>query len=148
MRYSTLILYAYLLDNDIPYKMLLELEERRRYDRRVPRCALRPFVYSSFKYLYLSKNDQALINATGHDHSSFNSLLELFQQYYKFWTMETYSGIICKKVLDDDGEPMGKERDLSAYGCLGLVLMWYRTRGSCARGLAMMFGQTSTPMYK
>ena len=25
--------------------------------------------------------------------------------------------------------------------------MWYRTKGSCARTLAVMFGQTSTPMY-
>ena len=43
---------------------------------------------------------------------------------------------------------MGKPRSLNAIGALGLVLMWYRTRGSCARGLAMLFGQTSTPMYK
>ena len=26
--------------------------------------------------------------------------------------------------------------------------MWFRTRGSCARSLAMIFGQTATPMYK
>ena len=26
--------------------------------------------------------------------------------------------------------------------------MWYRTRGSCSRGLAILFGQTSTPMYR
>ena len=37
---------------------------------------------------------------------------------------------------------------MTAEGCLGLVLMWFRTRGSCARSLAMIFGQTSTPMYK
>ncbi len=26
--------------------------------------------------------------------------------------------------------------------------MWYRTQGSCARSLAVMFGQTAIPMYK
>ena len=26
--------------------------------------------------------------------------------------------------------------------------MWFRTRASCARGLALAFGQTSTPLYK
>ena len=39
-------------------------------------------------------------------------------------------------------------RDMKARGALGLVLMWYRTKGSCARSLALMFGQTSTPMYR
>lgn len=46
-----------------------------------------------------------------------------------------------------DGKLYGRKRDLSAVGCLGLVLMWYHTRGSCARLLALIFGQSSTPMY-
>ena len=37
---------------------------------------------------------------------------------------------------------------MTAVGCLGLVLTWYRTRGLCARSLALHFGQTSTPMYR
>ena len=56
--------------------------------------------------------------------------------------------IIRLKKVDIDGVPMGRNRDMTACGCLGLILMWYRTRGSCSRGLAMMFGQTSTPMYQ
>ena len=50
--------------------------------------------------------------------------------------------------MDKNGKVLGMKRDLTAEGCLGLVLMWYRTRGSCARSLAIHFGQTSTPMYK
>ena len=42
---------------------------------------------------------------------------------------------------------MGRDRDMTACGCPGLVLMWYRTRGSSARGLDLMFGQTSSPLY-
>ena len=36
---------------------------------------------------------------------------------------------------------------MSPVGCLGLVLMWYRTTGACTRNLALHFGQTSSPMY-
>ena len=50
--------------------------------------------------------------------------------------------------MDKNGNVLGMKRDMTAEGCLGLILMWYRTRGSCARSLAMHFGQTSTPMYK
>ena len=41
-----------------------------------------------------------------------------------------------------------EDNEICAVGGLGLVLMWYRTKGSCARGLALLFGQTSTPLYR
>ena len=43
---------------------------------------------------------------------------------------------------------LGKPRQLDAIGGLGLVLTWYRTRGAVSRLLALVFGQTSTPLYK
>ena len=129
------------------YKKWLSEEDRRRRDRRIPRSALRMWNFSSFRYLYLSGNNQALINATGHDHASFNKLLKLFEKTYLYWTWDRKRLIICRKVLDINGYPCGRHRDLSPIGCLGLVLMWYRTRGSCARSLSLMFGQTSTVLY-
>ena len=42
----------------------------------------------------------------------------------------------------------GRPRNLDAIGGLGLVLMWYRTRGLCSRNLAIYFKQTCTPLYK
>ena len=42
---------------------------------------------------------------------------------------------------------MEKSHNLNTVGAIGLVLMWYRTRGTCSRSLAMLFGQTSTIMY-
>ena len=42
----------------------------------------------------------------------------------------------------------GRKRDLDAIGGLGLVLTWFRTKGPCNRTLVLMFGQTSTPLYK
>ena len=67
---------------------------------------------------------------------------------YDFYTFDTDTGLIRKQILQTDGIPYGRNRDMTAVGCLGLVLTWYRTRGSCARSLALHFGQTSTPMYK
>ena len=55
---------------------------------------------------------------------------------------------IRKKVCYPDGKPFGRKRDMSPVGCLGLVLMWYRTTGACSRNLALHFGQTCTPMYR
>ena len=147
MLYSTMILYHFLLEGKIPYKTFLSLEERQRRDRRVPRCALLPYHASSFEYIFISGNNQALINATGHDHDSFDKLLHLFRPMYRYYMFDRETGMIRKKVCDINNKPMGRSRDLSPIGGLGLVLMWYRTRGSCARSLAMMFGQTSTPMY-
>ena len=37
---------------------------------------------------------------------------------------------------------------MDAVGNLGLVLYWYRTRGSVAQAVCMAFGLTSTLMYK
>ena len=130
------------------YWQLLSDEEKRRRDRRYPRKAVRVYKYSSFKYLYTSGNNQALLNATGFEHRSFEMLLTKFKKTYDNHMISLSTGRICKKQIDNDGLPRGKPRGLNAVGALGLVLMWYRTRGSCARALSLLFGQTSTPMYK
>ena len=71
MKTSTFLLYEAMLDDEkkvTNYKDLLSDKDRIRRDRRIPRAALLKFDYSSFNYLYKSGNDQALLNATGHDH--------------------------------------------------------------------------------
>ena len=55
---------------------------------------------------------------------------------------------IIRKWLDRSGRSDKKPRNFYACGCLGLILMWYRTKGSCARGLALDFGMTSSQLYK
>ena len=147
MKISTLCLCIMLMEST-PYKRYLSEEERRLRDRRYPRCAVQPFKYSNFYHLYESKNDQALANATGHDFNSFDNLLRLFAPVYNLNTYDEQLRVIRPKILDAEGNRKGRPRDLPACGCLGLILMWYRTKGSCARTLAVMFGQTSTPMYK
>ena len=73
MRLSRFMLMAAMTDSDRgSYKSQLDSDEKLNRDKRIPRAALTRYKYSSFKYLYLSGNDQALINATGHDHTSFS----------------------------------------------------------------------------
>ena len=121
--------------------MILNEEDRRNRDRRIPRIALTTYNKSPFEYLYNSLNDQALLNATGNDHRTFNLLLEKFEPYYKYYTFDEETGDIRKKICFPDGMPRGRKRDMSAVGCLGLVLMWYRTTGACTRNLSLHFGQ-------
>ena len=128
--------------------MTLDEEERRRRDRRMPRSSIRKYKESPFHYLYNSLNDQSLLNATGCDHRTFNILLMKFQPFYDYYTFDEKSGDIRKKKCFPDGTPRGRKRDMTAVGCLGLVLMWFRTKGACTKSLALHFGQTSTPMYR
>ena len=81
-----------------------------------------------------------MLNATGHDHESFRMLLDVFKPVYDLYMWDEKTQCIRLKRVDGNGEPRGKVHDLTACGCLGLVLMWYRTRGSCARSLALLFG--------
>ena len=137
-----------LLDSDNQYRYWLDEGGKHRRDRRIPCFALRTYRFSTFLHLYTSGNDQALINATGHDFHSFSKLLNLFAPVYYYWTFDDDPTIIRRKVLTANGVPKGKPRDMTACGCLGLVLVWFRTKGSCARALSLVFGQTSSPLYK
>lgn len=126
----------------------LSPEEKRRRDKRTPRIALRHFVESPFLFMYHSGNDQALINCCGVDHRTFSNLLAFFSHAFNAYTFDEQTGLIRKRKKTKGGAYKGRRRELDATGCLGLVLYWYRTRGSVARALALAFGLTSTPMYK
>ena len=138
--------YFTVLDNTLDRPQLTP-EDRRRRDRRTPRIAIRYYAQSSFVYLYESGNEQALLNCCGVDHDMFGMLLELFEPVFHKYTPYDKSGLIRKKRLTGGGAPKGRKRELDAIGCLGLVLYWFRTRGSIARGTSMAFGITSSPMY-
>ena len=125
----------------------LTLEERRERDRRTPRAALRRYQDSSFRYLFDSGDNQALLNCCGTTHPVFQELLALFKPYFDRLTFDD-DGRVRKLKLSRSGKPIGRKRELDAVGCLGLVLYWYRTRGSVARAVAMAFGLKATPMYK
>ena len=55
---------------------------------------------------------------------------------------------VRRKKLDKHGRPYRrKPRDMDAIGSLGLVLTWYRTRGSCTCTLSFIFGLTGSQLY-
>ena len=130
-------------------KKALELspEEKVRRGRRIPRVSIRDYTYSPFKYLFESRNNQALLNCCACDHAMFAELHAIFKPFYFRYTFDD-EGVIRKVRLTKNGKRKGRRQDLDSIGCLGLVLYWYRTRGSCARSFPMAFGQTSTPLYK
>jgi hypothetical protein len=87
-------------------------------------------------------NNQALLNATGLSFASFNELLLAFEPYYYSYTFDETTGQIRRLKRKN-----GRKRELPAEGALGLVLVWFRTRGSVARGLQHFFGLTGTRIY-
>ena len=137
---SSVICYVGSNDKLLTKPSLLS-EERQRRDRRTPRIALKKYPYSSFLYMFHSGDEQALLNCCGVDHHTFRELLRLFEPLCNQYTPDRTTGGIRK--IKGPGRP----REIDAIGCLGLVLFWFRTRGSTARVLPMAFGQTSTPLY-
>ncbi len=138
-------MYAYLKEQEGPD---LSAEDRQRRDRRVPRISLRRYADSSFLYLFKSGNDQALLNCCAVDHATFRELLALFKPVYDKFTVDGRSNKIRPLVFSANGEPIGRQRDLDAIGALGLVLFWFRTRGSVARAISMAFGLTGSQVYR
>ena len=99
MRLSRFMLMAAMTDSDRgSYKSQLDIDEKLNRDKRIPRAALTRYKYSSFKYLYLSGNDQALINATGHDHTSFSKLLHKFKPIYDLYMWDENELCIRRKL--------------------------------------------------
>eukprot|EP00563_Minutocellus_polymorphus_P004199 CAMPEP_0181033814 /NCGR_PEP_ID=MMETSP1070-20121207/7455_1 /TAXON_ID=265543 /ORGANISM="Minutocellus polymorphus, Strain NH13" /LENGTH=444 /DNA_ID=CAMNT_0023111261 /DNA_START=127 /DNA_END=1457 /DNA_ORIENTATION=+ len=113
---------------------------RRLRDRRIPRAATLSPASSPWQCLYDSGNEQALVTATGLDHAAFSRLLSEFEPLYREYTVDRYTGDIRPRKARGGGRP----RLLNAAGCLGLTLMWTRTRGA-EWHLAIVFGTTGTP---
>ena len=99
----------------------LPYEDRQLRQRRIPRVSLHDAHKSSWRRLYSSENDQALITLTGFDHATFQYLLQLFQPIF-----DTYT-----PFGDGDGiekiSPRGRKHTVTAFDILGLVLAWTRT---------------------
>jgi hypothetical protein len=140
--------YEILTQRKLPFLSSLTLEGRRRRDRRIPRASLQDYSHSAFKCLLDSTNDQSLLNACGHDHASFGSLLQLFEPIYDSHFGNESTGFIQPAATTSTGARKGRTRYLDAAGCLGLVLMWYRTRGAVSRSLCIMFGLSQTVMHR
>ena len=84
-------------DDDSPQ---LSIEDKRRRDRTYPRKAVQYYPQSPFRYIFLSGDEQALLNGCGVDHKVFNELLQLFEPVYDAHTIDRETGHIKKRRLD------------------------------------------------
>ena len=113
-------------------------EDRQLRQRRIPRVSLHDVHQSSWRRLYYSENDQALITLTGLDHATFHYLLQLFQPIFDKYTPFGGDGDDIEKKSS-----RGRKRTVIAFDILGLVLAWTRTRGSLL-SLQLHFGLSMT----
>lgn len=125
---------------------LLSPEDRRRRDRRTPRIALMAMKGSAFIHLFGSGDDQALLNCCGVDHKVFRCLLAIFQPVFDTYTVDRNTMKVRPRLFTKNGKPKGNKREITATIGLAWVLTWFRTCGSTARTLSMVFGLTSTPL--
>jgi DDE superfamily endonuclease len=130
----------FLYTEDERYRSRLNEEGRRRRDRRIPRTALVSPSDSAFERLYFAGNDQALITATGFDHAAFDCLMGVFEPWFNEHTPWTSDGRPFRRLSQ---YTHGRSRIINARTCLGLVLAWYRFRGS-EYALQGWFGFTGT----
>ena len=100
------------------YKSLLDDEERRERDRRIPRTALLHYGESPFHHLYNSGDNQALLNMTGLNYQAFAKLLHFFIPKFHSYTLDATTGLIREKLTD-----VHHPREFDATGDLGLVFV-------------------------
>ena len=114
MRLTAIMLYDHFNEKGRSYKTDLDKQERLNCDKCIPRIVLKKYKYSSFKYVYLSGDDQDLVNATGYDHSSFNNLLHKFKPIHDTYMCDLETGLIREKsftpMVCQRGEPVAKYR--------------------------------------
>lgn len=108
---------------------------RQLRQRRIPRASLLDTNASPWRKLYYSYNNQALITVTGLSYHAFEYLVNKFSWYFENYT--PFNGRVIKRVK------MGRRRRIDAIDCLGLTLVWTRTRGSL-HSLQMTFGLSMT----
>lgn len=117
----------------------LDIVDRRRRQRKIPRCCLQKPSESAWRKLYDAQNDQGMITLTGFDCASFASLCALFAPVFDAYTPFVPSGTSCfeqEKTINK-----GRKRMIRPEDGLGLTLAWTRTRGSMM-ALQMIFGMT------
>lgn len=106
------------------YKRLSSYHRRIR-SRKITRDSPLQQKASAWRKLFESRNDQSFVTLTGLDVTAFENLLPRFTEFY----------VSTSPTPDDTGKyrsidpASGRTRFLRAEDCLGLVLVWTRTRG-------------------
>lgn len=123
------------------FRELISSQAQRRRCMKISRASLLHPSMSAWAKLFGSGVDHSLITVTGLDHCTFRKLLPRFESYYNSYTWRDNSCCIVPR----SGAKNGRRRLIDATACLGLSLMWFRTRGA-QWSLGMHFGLTSTSL--
>ena len=115
----------------------LSKRQRRRRQRRIPREALLTIDVSPWRKLLNSRHDGALITATGFDMSSLSSI------FARFAPLFDNNSPFVSDCISPINPKRGRKRKIRHEDCVGLTLMWTRTRGAVTL-LQMIFGMTRT----
>ncbi len=103
----------------------LSIEESHHWYRKILQCALIPLKLSPWQKLITLQNNQAYITMLGFDCNSFDQVLKKFvSPMFSGHTSYVESGMIVELV-----KTCGQKREVQPEDCLGLVLVWTRTRG-------------------
>eukprot|EP00536_Pseudo-nitzschia_multiseries_P002092 jgi/Psemu1/4895/gm1.4895_g len=104
---------------------------------------------SPFLYLFNSGNEQSLLNCCGAGHKVFGELLGLFEPIFNSYMINRDTNAIRKWKVNVNGVWSGRKHESNATCCLGLVVLhWFQTQRSVTRSVSMVFGLTSTVVYK
>jgi len=93
----------------------------------------------AWRKILLTNNDQSLITATALDFSVFDELTAKFEAIYTQYSLVPVEGKYVKLKHTNRGRPRLINREV----CLGLVLVWSRTRESFSF-LQLIFGLSRT----
>ena len=135
----------FLLLNRRRFRDSLSLSQRRRRSGVLRRNALSNPDESPFVELYNSGLDDALVIMTGFDHRVFDELVELALPYYDSYSPYNREGDGIRRLPEWEINVGGHKRSLTCHGCVGLALVYLRTRGSRS-ALQMLFGLTPGPL--
>ena len=119
----------------------LDRVHRQLRQRKIPRCSLQDQSSSAWRRLYDSRNDQGMITLTGFDHAAFDFLCGIFAPVFDSYTQFVPPGTSCFERTKQPKK--GRPRMIRPEDCLGLVLVWTRTRGPL-NVLQLVFGLTYT----
>jgi hypothetical protein len=123
---------------------LLENEERRMRERRIPRNSLVDPSDSPWLRVLNNGSEQAMITLTGFSHSSFHQLHSIFRPIFVSNTPYSDDGTI-QPIRPETMFRQGRPRMCTSHACLGLVLVYGRTTGSMFL-LSSLFGLTMSPL--
>ena len=121
------------------YYHMLSKEKKRNRDRRIPRMSLQDPYDSSWRKLYNSKNNQAMITLTGLDIETFEWLKGLLSPMFNAYSPYKFENGKYEQMIKNKG----RKRMIDVGDCLALNLAWSRFSGTTA-ALQMIFGMTGS----